>query len=407
MHRILNNRIKYFLIATGFLLVAIWYASNDLFNPTEVLFHEVKKEDFIVTVSAQGEINASNWMDISGPSHPNIMGLDIKMFSILEMVPEGTFVKKGDFVARLDDSELRTKIESLLKESKKLEQELKGKKLDAELDVKKRVLAYEELVYLLDQATVKLDGSEYEPKLIQKKIAHEFETAKENLLIHEKSLEVSSLKTELAINELTEKIQQNTTLIQELNMLISDFVIISPGDGIVIPKKDWGGKKLAAGSKFSSHNAVIATLPESSQLISTTYLNELDIRSLRLGQYATVTAQAFPDVLMNGVVSSIATIGQNANNRNYKIYKVDVLIDEAPREIKPSLTTKNTIYLDTLYSSVLLPINTIYYDSTSYVISEKDEKINVIIKKALDNNVLINEDIPEGTRLILNNFNDI
>ena len=86
---------------------------------TSPKFAEAEKGRFEITVSSTGELVAENSIELKGPSLPSsgtrhrhgrrIRGTSVK---ILDLVPEGTMVKKGDYVAQLD----RTNYENVLKD---------------------------------------------------------------------------------------------------------------------------------------------------------------------------------------------------------------------------------------------------------------------------------------------------
>ena len=77
-----------------------------------------KEVQFDIIVTTTGELQAKNSTDIFGPEFTqsrNIRAMDIK---ITDLVPEGTEVKKGDYVATLDrttfDNNLKDELERLI-----------------------------------------------------------------------------------------------------------------------------------------------------------------------------------------------------------------------------------------------------------------------------------------------------
>ncbi len=94
---------------------------NKLSSKKEIanLFAEAKKGQFDIIVTTTGELQAENSTDIAGPSFTqsrNIRAMDIK---ITDLVPEGTEVKAGDYIATLDrtsfDNSLKDELERLVK----------------------------------------------------------------------------------------------------------------------------------------------------------------------------------------------------------------------------------------------------------------------------------------------------
>jgi HlyD family secretion protein len=76
------------------------------------LFVEAQKGQFDIIVTTTGELQAEHSTDITGPDFTQsrmIRAMDIK---ITDLVPEGTEVKEGDYVATLD----RTSFDNTLKD---------------------------------------------------------------------------------------------------------------------------------------------------------------------------------------------------------------------------------------------------------------------------------------------------
>ncbi|MBT5529390.1 MAG: RND transporter, partial [Cytophagia bacterium] len=105
---------KKIIIWTGSVLLLtfiIWIAipKNKVIDQ---VFTSPVRGDFLVSVVVTGELEAKSAEEINGPTGLRTIGLwgEIK---ILDMVPEGTLVDSGDFVASLDKTEISSKIKDL------------------------------------------------------------------------------------------------------------------------------------------------------------------------------------------------------------------------------------------------------------------------------------------------------
>jgi HlyD family secretion protein len=89
------------LIAVGGVGGWWWLAGRDEGGEDKtIVLHEVKREDFKLDVTERGEIESAGVTDVvSEVKTKNTPGV-----SILRIVPEGTEVKKGDFLVELDAS---------------------------------------------------------------------------------------------------------------------------------------------------------------------------------------------------------------------------------------------------------------------------------------------------------------
>ena len=101
------------------LLIIIIIVYNKVTSKKDIinLYAESKKGEFEIVVTTTGELQAKRSNDIFGPEFAqsrNVRAMDIK---ITDMVPEGTEVKMGDYVAELDrttfDNNLKDAIENL------------------------------------------------------------------------------------------------------------------------------------------------------------------------------------------------------------------------------------------------------------------------------------------------------
>lgn len=105
-------------------LTAASCGSSTSNEPFEVLERiAVKPEVFRVTVTETGELRPRDVVVVPGPIHGEI----------LELAPEGTYAKKGDKLAVVDDQEVREDVERDELRLKSAQAHLEGAKLDREL----------------------------------------------------------------------------------------------------------------------------------------------------------------------------------------------------------------------------------------------------------------------------------
>ncbi|MGB8492282.1 MAG: hypothetical protein WCE64_14600, partial [Bacteroidales bacterium] len=76
------------------------------------LYSEAKKGLFEIVVSTTGELQAERSTDITGPDFRQSRQIRAADIKITDLVPEGTTVKAGDYIATLD----RTNFDNTLKD---------------------------------------------------------------------------------------------------------------------------------------------------------------------------------------------------------------------------------------------------------------------------------------------------
>lgn len=132
----------------------------------------------------------------------------------------------------------------------------------------------------------------------------------------------------------------------------------------------WGGAA-ASGSTTTGPLVQIADL---SQLRITTSVDEMDISSLAIGQSATVTFSALPDVTLEGTVERVATASESSESYGYgysgtATYKVSLIIPAPDPRVKPGMTADATIVTQDVPDSLIVPIAALHEaeDGSSYV----------------------------------------
>ena len=82
--------------------------------------------------------------------------------------------------------------------------------------------------------------------------------------------------------------------LQSLLDLQSQFTINAPAAGMFIYQREWGGTKIKAGSQISTWDPIVGTLPDLKSMQSKTFINEVDISKVRVGQPVTISLDAYP-----------------------------------------------------------------------------------------------------------------
>ncbi len=143
---------RWLLILIG--AVAIVAVMGVLLRPqgseTSDLYVQPKRGPFRVTVTTTGELKAKNSVKIYGPT--GVRQLQIWQIKIERLVPEGTVVTQGGFVAELDRSELNTKMNDANLELQKAQSQYEQAMLDTLLNLSKERDNQVNLRYAMEEA---------------------------------------------------------------------------------------------------------------------------------------------------------------------------------------------------------------------------------------------------------------
>lgn len=399
----MKKRFLYISIAVVALAIVIvatkFTKSSD--NETE-LYAQVKRGKFEVIVSTTGELQSANSENIQGPSGLGNRDLRIREIKIQDLIAEGTVVDSGDYVASLDRSEVMVKLKDVEDELEKVQSQYVKTQLDTTIklrDLRDDIISKR---YQAEEAKIKLEQSKYEPPATIRQAEIELEKIQRSLNQAKKNYK---LKVKQAVADMREvEINKDKQMRKRDKMLalINEFTIFAPKKGMVIYSKEWGGKKRKVGSTINPWDLTVATLPDLSQMISKTYVNEIDISKVRKGQKVKIGVDAFPDKEYNGIVKEVANVGEQLPNTDSKVFEVVVRVDGTDAILRPGMTTSNTIIISEADNVMFLPIESVNKtDSLSFVYTRSGKKQIVIIGQANENHVVIKEGLKVNDKVLL------
>lgn len=314
--------------------------------------------DFQDAVTSSGELLAKNSEDITGPQNVRRYGLfNIK---ISDIVPEGTYVEKGDFVAQLDKTELSGKLNELYTELEKANSQYTQTQLDTSLELRQQRSTIESLLFDIRQKKVEIEQSAFEPPATVQRLKLDLEKLEQNIQQNRENYEIKKKQSRAKMIEAGANLAQTRNKYEKLQDLEKEFRISAPKPGMVTYIREWGGRKRKTGSSISPWDPGVATLPDLSVMESKTYINEVDIRKVKEGQQVNIGLDAFPDVQLNGTVSQVANVGEDRENSESKVFEIVITVNESDSTYRPGMTTSNEIITSTLDSVVQIPLEAIF-----------------------------------------------
>ena len=368
------------------------------------LYVESKRGQFDIVVTVTGELQAENSVNISGPDFTQARGVRIMDLRIQDIVPEGTEVEVGDYIATLDrttlDNTLRDELERLITYETNLETGI----LDTSVNLSNLRDGIRNQEANVEEARITLEQSQFEPPatIRQAEIA---------LGRNERSLEQALRSYELRVEQsrsqmrnLEKNVSDQIQRVSDIERILDQFIITAPSPGMVIYRRDRSGNRIRSGSTINAFDRVVATLPDMSSMLSRTYVNEIDVSKVSSGQKVEIQVDAFPEKSYTGTVLSIANIGEQLPNTDAKVFEALIRVDGSDPILKPSMTTANKIVTQTISDVIFLPIESVHIgaDSIPFVYLRNGTKQIVVTGEMNENHVIIEQGLGENVLVFLN-----
>ncbi|HPG01146.1 MAG TPA: efflux RND transporter periplasmic adaptor subunit [Kiritimatiellia bacterium] len=307
-------------------------------------------------------------------SQKDIMSMLGGSATIVEIVAEGTRVKKGDLLVRFDANQLerdivklerdvsmaRAELDSL--ENAKLPLEIRD--IEQRLDDAKSSLA-SETQYLDDCRELAKDelisGQEVHQQESKVEAAKkQLETIKMQLKLTKEYLHPSALekaKASLAGSEQELKISKQQ---------MERCTILAPIDGMVVYRPVRTGseqRSVRVGDTIYRSQPFMA-IPDMSDLIVRVAVPEAELSRVDSGHEVVVAPVAYPDLSLKGVVESVGSMAQSMSGRPdwQRYFEVVVALKESDPRLRPGMTVRTRILAGARDAAVLVPRLAVSWD---------------------------------------------
>jgi multidrug efflux pump subunit AcrA (membrane-fusion protein) len=390
------------LLAAGYFL----FPKGDKKGLAENLLVEVKEAPLAVSIHAPGELQARRSEKIQGPDGLRSVGL--YQVTIANLVPEGTVVQQGQFIASLDRTEMDSKIKESQTEIDKINTQLDQAKIDTAIEMRDLRDQLVNVRFAMKEKELTLELSKYEPEAIKQQARLDLERNQRELDQLENKLKLTKEKSIARIGEIDASYRQQEFKLNRLLELQGRMTVTAPKSGMVIYVRDWNGKR-TAGSQVSAWDPVIAELPDLSEMITKAYINEVDISKVLPGQKAKISIDAFPGKEFDGMVLTKANIGEQLRNFDTKVFEVIILLNSVDSLLRPAMTTGLNISVDSIPTCLQIPLEAIQVDSVSFVFKKSKTgfvRQEVITGPSNDLSICIAAGLEAGEQVSLNTIPD-
>ena len=363
----------------------------------------VQSGSFELALNIKGEVQGKNAVVISLPDALKRRDLNIWELKIKDMIQEGTVVSKGDWIATLDAATISQRMQSNQQDLTKHLAELNDAKIDSAIQLTKLREELEEFSYDLAYKKLEMEQAKYESPAYQRKKQVEFNKTIRQMKKKRRDYELNRLKLKVKTKRIEDRYNDYAVRDTLLRNALMACRVKAPKNGMVMYAKLWGGRKLRVGDVINRWMPTIATLPDMSVLVSETYVQEIDITKIALGDSVQINIDALPNKKYSGIISKIANIGQELPGFDTKVFRVLIDMNENGKEIKPSMTTDNKILLAKFDNVIKIPRNCLFSkDGDTFVYVKHEGKIwkkHVVTDVENDEDVVILSGLHENDKI--------
>lgn len=256
------TRKKYiYLIASALLLAIIAYFFFGKNTTGTQITATVKKGNFPIEVTTTGELMAKSSDKILGPP---ALGQLFRIWSvkIQDIIPDGTVVDSGQYVAQLDPSDVTNKIKDEELNQEKLATSITKTSLDTSLELRTLRDDLINLTYSLEEKKIILEQSKYEPPATKRQVEMELEKSERTLDQTRKNYNLRFQKAVANMQEVTTSFNQGQRKLEQMKEALKNMKVFAPKAGMVNYRRGWDNTKMGIGGQVSMYDNIVAELPD-------------------------------------------------------------------------------------------------------------------------------------------------
>jgi len=421
---------------------ALWPGFSFSAQEAAPIMHLVERGEFVHEITESGNVESGNNVEI----RCEVEAKGAAGTTILEIVPEGTAVEKGQVVVKLDSSALEKELvneqivcnnskATVIQAQNVLEtaQISKREYLEGKYKLEKQSIE-NEIIVAEENHRRAVDYVKYSERLAAKgyvtalqleadrfaveKALNELESAKTKLLVLEeftKEKQLRQFEADILIAEANLKAKQasHNLDLQQLALLkeqVEKCVIRSPQDGQAVyanVTRRHGTDTVIDEGERVRENQVIIRLPDPSQMQVDVKISEAKITLVEVGMPATIRLDAFPDMELAGKVEMVNELPEPTGwfSTGAKEYKTIIRVEDPPPGLRPGLTAQVKIHVERRADVLQVPVQAVFEHGGKYycVIQEAGgfQSREVQIGSSNDEFVIIRQGLEEGQEIVL------
>jgi len=263
---------KYLILGAAVGIIGIAILLTFLVKPGVERSQKIKRGNLEVLVNCKGEVKGEKYTEINLPAVICDEELHIYQFKIADAIPEGKALKKGDYIAKLDDSQIQTNMREIMQEKERMDADLRNVILDSTVNLSQRREAINNAKLDLEYLKIDLEQSKYESEAYQRKTQMSYQKAEIEVDKIRRNYLLDKNRTKLQVTRYQDRVADRQKRIERYQAALAATTLTTPEDGIVMFAKDWSGKAYGKDSQINIWRPLVATLPDMSVAITETYV---------------------------------------------------------------------------------------------------------------------------------------
>lgn len=304
----------------------------------------VSQGEFLISLKLKdGELEAIKAEQITAPP--------IGRLKIVKLWAEGEKVEVGDVVIQFDPAEYQKQLTDAEQAVEAAKAELEKTKANQQVEISRQEADIENQKAQVRLAQLKVEKMKFEASIQKEQSKLEARQAELALEQAGKKLETQKVVDAAEMKKIDLDLAQKERQLDKARKDLESLNVRAEKPGMVVYQKVWKGggrEKIRVGDEVWG-GASLVTLPDLTRMQVKTFVNEVEVDKLKVGQKVVLKLDALPEPIFHGSITNIATLGRDKEGeKNVKVFDVTIVIDEEDSRLKPGMSATSEVIVETI-----------------------------------------------------------
>ncbi len=390
------------LVAAGGTLLAARFARS----APAVPLYEVSASDFVDHLPLRGSLKALKSVVLTAPSSAGEL-------QIIQLVKNGTAVKKGDQVAQFDTNNLSMRLLQQRTELRQAESEIERTRAQGRMTQEQAETELMQAKYNVERARLEASKQEILSQIDGAKNKLDLANAEQKLKEIEQKLASEKIKGAADVASQTQKREKSNNDVKEAEDRMAALTLRAPVDGMINLMPNYRARSGMFGGSAPEFKegdrawpgAAIAELPDMSEIRAAARIEEVDRGRVQVGQSAIVRVDAIPDREFNARLQVISPLTKPDHSswpptRNFDI---EVQLTDTDARLRPGMSASVRVAVDRVPNAIVVPGECVFQKAGRTVVyvlqGSRFEERPIVIARRSGTQVVVGRGLKAGERI--------
>lgn len=218
------------------------------------------------------------------------------------------------------------------------------------------------------------------------------------------------IKAKTLVEQAKQALADSLLQMREAEYELKQTEIIAPAPGMVVLREEYRSsqRRKARVGDILVKNQPLIDLPNLQSMVVKTSVREIDLFKIAPGKKATITIDAYPELILQGTVSSIGVLAlaDGRKGGEEKFFAIQITLDASDPTLRPGMTARASIHAQEAIDILTIPVHGVFTEDKQAVCycpssSNGYEKREVLLGISSEQFVEVKEGLSSGDLIYL------